>query len=240
MALVHSPSIVTSGLLLCVDAANPKSYSGSGTAWNDLSGRGYAATINNPQTFSTTYGGGVLTPSNQITTFISMPLQPLQALSSGTIWTMEWTLTILSGTAGVRYGPHMTIAGGNEFIWVYDTVNSPPLLYNYLFNSNLDSGSNPTFEYNVPMMMTLTRNGLTYQCYKNGVFAAQYTNLTGNFDTRSVQSWVLDQEQDGIGTSFDVNQNLNANWHNIKLYDRVLTSQEIQQNFNAIRGRYGL
>jgi hypothetical protein len=48
------------------------------------------------------------------------------------------------------------------------------------------------------------------------------------------------QEQDGIGTSFDPNQNTNANWHNVKLYDRILTADEILQNFNAQRGRYGL
>ena len=34
--LVHSPRIVTNGLVLCLDAANPKSYPGSGTAWTDL------------------------------------------------------------------------------------------------------------------------------------------------------------------------------------------------------------
>ena len=40
MGLNHSPSIVTNGLTLYLDAGNPKSYPGSGTAWNDLSGQG--------------------------------------------------------------------------------------------------------------------------------------------------------------------------------------------------------
>ena len=40
MALTHSPRIVTDGLVLCLDAGNTKSYPGSGTAWNDLSGSG--------------------------------------------------------------------------------------------------------------------------------------------------------------------------------------------------------
>jgi hypothetical protein len=44
MALAHSPSIVTSGLSLCIDAANPRSYSGSGTLWKDVSGNGNTAT----------------------------------------------------------------------------------------------------------------------------------------------------------------------------------------------------
>ena len=38
MGLSHSPKIVTDGLVLCLDAANAKSYPGSGTTWYDLSG----------------------------------------------------------------------------------------------------------------------------------------------------------------------------------------------------------
>jgi hypothetical protein len=39
MGLAHSPpSIVMNGLVLCLDAANSKSYPGSGTTWTDLSG----------------------------------------------------------------------------------------------------------------------------------------------------------------------------------------------------------
>ena len=42
MALTHGPTntyanIVTSGLILNLDASNPSSYPGSGTTWNDLS-----------------------------------------------------------------------------------------------------------------------------------------------------------------------------------------------------------
>ena len=40
MSLTHGPAIVTSGLLLYLDAANPKSYPGSGNFWYDVSGNG--------------------------------------------------------------------------------------------------------------------------------------------------------------------------------------------------------
>ena len=52
MATRYSPAIVTSGLVLCLDAANPKSYSGTGTTWTDLSGNGYNGTLVNSPTFS--------------------------------------------------------------------------------------------------------------------------------------------------------------------------------------------
>ena len=49
MGTFYNPKIITDGLLLCLDAANTKSYSGSGTTWTDLSGRNNNGTIvNNP------------------------------------------------------------------------------------------------------------------------------------------------------------------------------------------------
>ena len=55
MALAHSPRIVTDGLVLALDAANTKSYPGSGEIWYDLSGNGYNATRTN----NSGYGGQV-------------------------------------------------------------------------------------------------------------------------------------------------------------------------------------
>ena len=40
MGVNYNPKIVTDGLVLCLDAANKRSYPGSGSTWNDLSGRG--------------------------------------------------------------------------------------------------------------------------------------------------------------------------------------------------------
>ena len=47
MAYSNGPKIVTDGLVLCLDAANSKSYPGTGTAWNDLSGNGNNGTLIN-------------------------------------------------------------------------------------------------------------------------------------------------------------------------------------------------
>jgi len=47
MAVGYNPRIVTDGLVLCLDAGNTKSYPGSGTTWNDLSGQGNNGTLTN-------------------------------------------------------------------------------------------------------------------------------------------------------------------------------------------------
>ena len=60
MGLSHSPRIVTNGLVLCVDAANPRSYPGAGTAWTDLSKQGNNGTLTNGPTFDSANGGSIL------------------------------------------------------------------------------------------------------------------------------------------------------------------------------------
>jgi hypothetical protein len=56
MGVGYSPKIVTDGLVLCLDAANRKSYSGSGTVWNELSNKMSAELVNSP-TFNSQNNG---------------------------------------------------------------------------------------------------------------------------------------------------------------------------------------
>tara|TARA_R110000772_G_scaffold247722_1_gene361657 strand:- start:280 stop:972 length:693 start_codon:yes stop_codon:yes gene_type:complete len=60
MALSHSPKIVTDGLVLCLDAGDRKSYSGSGTTWTDRSGNGNDGTLTNGPTFDSDNGGSIV------------------------------------------------------------------------------------------------------------------------------------------------------------------------------------
>ena len=57
MGLSHSPSIVTSNLVLCFDPANPKSYSGSGNTIYDLTGRILPGALTNGPTYNSNLGG---------------------------------------------------------------------------------------------------------------------------------------------------------------------------------------
>ena len=59
MGLAHSPQIVTDNLVFCLDAANTKSYGGSGTTWTDLSGKGNNGTLTsmNGSNYNSANGG---------------------------------------------------------------------------------------------------------------------------------------------------------------------------------------
>ena len=56
MGVNYNPKIVTDGLLLCLDAANKRSYPGSGNAWYDLSGNNYHMSLKNSPSFTTFNG----------------------------------------------------------------------------------------------------------------------------------------------------------------------------------------
>ena len=72
MALAHSPRIVRDSLLLYLDAANTKSYPGSGTTWTDLSSKNNNPTLTNGPTFdSDNMGSIVLDGTNDIVEFSS-------------------------------------------------------------------------------------------------------------------------------------------------------------------------
>jgi hypothetical protein len=60
MGLSHSPSIITQNLVLCLDAANSKSYPGSGTTWTDLSGNGNNGTLANGVGYNSGNGGSLV------------------------------------------------------------------------------------------------------------------------------------------------------------------------------------
>ena len=55
----YGPRIVTDGLQLYLDAANVKSYPGSGTDWRDLSGNSNTSSLVNGPTYSSDDGGGL-------------------------------------------------------------------------------------------------------------------------------------------------------------------------------------
>ena len=60
MGTSYNPHIVSDGLVLCLDAANPRSYPGSGTSWYDLSGNGNNGTLVNGVGYSSDNAGSLV------------------------------------------------------------------------------------------------------------------------------------------------------------------------------------
>ena len=70
--ITSSPPIVTSGLVLNLDAANPASYPGSGTTWTNLISGGVNGTLVNGPTYSSVNGGVIVLDG--INDYIDVPI----------------------------------------------------------------------------------------------------------------------------------------------------------------------
>ena len=60
MGISYNPRIVTDGLVLCLDAANKRSYPGAGTTWSDLTKNNHNGTLVNNASFNSGNGGGIV------------------------------------------------------------------------------------------------------------------------------------------------------------------------------------
>lgn len=218
MALSHSPLIVTNGLTMCLDAANIKSYSGSGTSWNDLSSGKNNGTLTNSPTFSNntfTFNG-----SNQYVTGSGTPVG-INAYTK-CIWFKLNSLSVDNNLLSSDTGGH----------FMYIPVSGTPKLY----CGHSDWGNYQAF----PSTTTFT-TGVWYQACltfdtTNGMIL--YINGTQDATYSALKTSVSGTGVCNIGC-FSLGGNLLGGIVSQALvYNRVLTAQEVLQNYNAIKGRF--
>lgn len=231
-------SIVRNGLVLNLDATNLSSYPGTGTTWFDTSGNRNSGSFvsgaynDMVRGRSSVVFDGVddyVTGSNSSNTVGSVnlwinPNTLVNASSSGSVLlTLRWT-----GVANSEWYVALGSITGlltNEYITVLDVAvnqrtgvtDGGSLLANTWYNISINSES-----------------GL-YQIYVNGA-AKPVSTFGGGVTTLS------DANKLTIGTlSRDVNGLFyNGKISTIQLYNRALTAAEVQQNFNALRNRFGI
>jgi hypothetical protein len=225
-------SIVTDGLLVYLDAGDKDSYAGSGTAWNDLNGNNRNSIVRGTPTFGTNFGGYLETGPNQTTNYIELPESAPQNLTNGFIYTIDWWCTMKDTSAG-RFQQSMVASNGANLFIVGKEASS----FN-IWNTSLVSGTAPTYTVDVPNHLVVTSNGTNQYFYKNGnltsIWSAPFADL------KTTTGWIIDQEQDASKGGFDANQNTNAWWHTVRLYNKRLNSAEILANYYGQKFRFGL
>jgi uncharacterized protein (TIGR02145 family) len=226
--LGSSGPIITSGLVLLLDAGNTSSYSGSGTTWTDLSGNNNHGTLINGPTYSSTNGGSlVLDGSNDYVDFgNSASLRDIGGTTNITV--SGWAYYTAYGGGGQSYSV-ITVKGAP---WTW-------LLENYLdtFRFRIVAGGADvsvddvtTHQLNVWYNVVGTYDGSNMRLYINGVLKNTVPQ-TGALATNS--------ETAKIGTWQGTNYNLTGRVSNVSIYNRVLTAAEVLENYNALRSRFG-
>lgn len=235
MALQHSPSIVTDGLVLCLDAANPKSYPGSGTAWTDLSGLSNTGTLTNGPTYNSANGGSIVL--DQVDDFVQIP-SPFGDTNWGTrAWTISfWMKNTMPSSGGLitlntststNYGVNTYWQSGLG-IYFYFVLNSPSTQFVYNSTSSTTMSTDETLNF----VMSYNGNGVS-----SSSNMAMYKN--GTALTVSTGGAILLTNQAGIQLG-GTNYKFKGNIYSFSMYNRALTATEVSQNFNALRGRFGL
>ena len=229
-----SVNIVQKGLILSLDSGNPYSYAGSGTTWYDVSGNANNATLINSPTYSTD-NGGVLNWVAASSQYATVPMY--SALRMANITQEAWVY--LNSTAaqvfiGMQYG---SSSNNSYALWVDSGV----------FNFGVNTGG--TFYYNGSSAPTTgvwyhlahTYNGTIQYFYINGVqINAFLSSASGNIaydisNTKLAIAADFNTGYDGGPVVF-----VNGKMPIVRLYNRALTAAEVLQNYNAMKGRFGL
>ena len=227
MALSHSPRIATDGLVLCLDASDPQSYSGSGTAWSDRSGNGNNASLSNGPTFNSDGYFELDGADDRITSG-----SKLSGTENGSIY--FWcNPTSSNPNAMLAYQ-----STGVGRIWIY--VSSSGVL-----NLNTYFGSGKDFYLSGPSSSIKDKWGLITVTFDRNGYQKIYYNaeLTASRDISTASSISWNSGYLSLG-GFDYN---GPSWYTAQnkaakfmVYNVEHTSAQILQNYNAQKSKFGL
>jgi hypothetical protein len=229
MGIAYNPAIIRSNLVLCLDAANPKSYPGSGTTWSDLSGNGNNGTLVNGVGYNSGNLGSLV--FDGVDDYINCGNSSVFNQSGGKSFTI--TCWALFNAATQNHNPIFNKAATNG-TWEYTLGLNSSRGVSWLTSSNgtswVSRGVNETISLSI------------WYYYAVGFdFANQVTfaSINGKQIYTSSQTGIFNGSRAfEIGRHNDPVTTMNGRISNLNFYNRALTAQEIQQNFNATKSRY--
>jgi uncharacterized protein (TIGR02145 family) len=219
-------SIISSGLVLHLDAGIASSYPGSGTTWTDLSGTNNHGTLENGPTYSSANGGSIVFDgvNDRISAF------PTQISGTGSKTISLWikiNTSSRTGIAGTRslaeWGWGFSVnRNGTGSLAFYDTRGSE--LY-------VAAGLGTNIWYHVSVtyddsrIVTLYVNGLQV-----GISSTPFAALNA-----STFNGVIGNEDEYTNPFYHP---FKGNIAQVTIYNRALTAAEVLENYNALRPRF--
>lgn len=228
MSTVHGGqgSIITDGLVLNLNAANPRSYSPpyTGTTWTDLSGNGNNGTLTNGPTFNSSNGGSIVLDSSD--DYINFSGNNAIDISTNT----SVTFSVWVNLVFYNYGNPGLWRTGNNFMIFQGGTYRPWVRWN---------GTNilqPNTGYTTPLNEWIH---LTYIVESGGPGVYYYTNgQLRHSSTHSISTPSFSITQ--LGYQLSLGERTPGKYAMVTIYNRALTAQEVSQNFNATRARFGI
>ena len=228
--LSGGPSIVVDGLVLDLDAANTKSYVSGSTVWTDISRGGNNGTLVNGPTFSSTNGGSIVfdgtndyceTVSNPITNNSSFTLAGWFNLT--TLGSVYRPLIDGGNLGGGMEGYTLSINNSNQ---IYMACDAGYKIITTSINVN---------QWYYIVGVATFGTPYTINIYVNTNLGTTYASLNSNSMTNIFNYVRLGQVESGKGPRSYI-----GNIAQTQIYNRALSQQEITQNYNSLKSRFGL
>ena len=234
MSFNYSPKIVTNGLVLCLDAANTKSYVSGSTAWTDLSQGGNNGTLTNGPTFNSSNGGSIVFDG------VDDRVSRTTNINTGQNFTVNaWIYPTLLGTTrravAISSNNYTSLNG-----WFFSTAGANT---NNTFFLSIGSDN----AYRVALANTLSLNQWAYisavcqngggsiNLYKNGIETSYaVTVLSTNTLIYTYPQFNVGYRDAGTPDPYTGNISV------VQIYNRALSASEVLQNYNATKTRFGL
>ena len=241
MALHHNPRLVTSGLVAIYDASDNNSYPGSGATWSDLSGNDLDIALGNSPTYSTNGKGSIVfNGSNQ---FGDGPaITGVGADWTVGVWFYPTSVTnyenvldcnyAYNGTTG-NIGPRLEMNSNGTLTWIWsgDTTNNSAFHYSGVKSSGLSANN---WHYSA-LSRTSTNTIL-------GIIDEEVTTGVNTTGTPSA-TFVNEFSNLNIGRGFangGTERYLTGGIAHIHIYSRALSREELTENYEAQKTRFGL
>jgi hypothetical protein len=233
--------IVTDGLVFDLDAAKRDSYPGTGTVWRDIKTNIITGTLVNGPTFDPNNGGSIVFDGIDDTTNFGDILD----LGTNNATINIWLKINSSWSSGIRCSISKAFFGVQNFRYAILFSQTRQLMAFLQGNGGLDitPTTNAILNLNQWYMCTMVINRSSIiELYINGELQTVFGNaVISQWNGLNFQS--NNPFRVGSYTFNDnVSPNLNfpGNISIVEMYFKSLTSQEILQNFNATKGRFGL
>ena len=231
------PRIVSDGLVLYLDAANPNSYNFSTPlTWRDISGNINNGTLTNGPTFSNANTGSIV--FDGVDDYVGRNT----ALNVGSnfsvfAWVKPGAIDVRNGIVGNSYLYSSGVG------WLLSTAtNYGGTLDTFFISVGSDNAyrtaDNSSITLNAWNYMggIVTNGGQDIKLYVNGVETSYLAGgiLTSNAVTYTTPQFYVGRRVDSAPESFI------GSIATTQIYNRTLSPQEILQNYNATKGRFGL
>ena len=228
-------NIVTSGMVLNLDAGFVSSYPTSATTWYDLSYSGNNGTLTNGPTFSSLSGGSIVFDGSD--DYINVPYAP--SLQPTTGLTMEAWVYLNSAPSAwysvfqspQQNGSHVP----NYFDWAIYIKNDLGL------HTRIDGVDAPIVQGSTNTKMVIQKWYQTNITWQNGTIYFYLNGQSIQTSFGAPTSITYDNNTNKlIGTNASGGEAFNGLISNIKLYNRALSPFEVYQNYNSMKGRFGI